>query len=192
MRLADLPQRLHEFDIIVSCTASSLPIIGLGMVDSAIKARRRRPVVMVDLAVPRDIEPEVGRLNDVYLYTVDDLSEIVQSGTDLRKAAVGQAEAIIETRVGHFMHWLESRGTVPLIQDIRQRGNDLKDFELERARKLLAKGEDPQAVIDALAQGLTNKFLHGSLHALQHAQGDDREALMKILPSLFRAHHSDK
>lgn len=192
MRLADLPQRLHEFDIIVSCTASSLPIIGLGMVDSAIKIRRRRPIVMVDLAVPRDIEPEVGRLNDVYLYTVDDLSEIVQSGTDLRKAAVGQAEAIIETRVGHFMHWLESRGTVPLIQDIRQRGNDLKDFELERARKLLAKGEDPQAVIDALAQGLTNKFLHGSLHALQHAQGDEREALMKILPGLFRAHHSDK
>ena len=100
--------------------------------------------------------------------------------------------AIIETRVGHFMHWLESRGTVPLIQDIRQRGNDLKDAELERARKLLAKGEDPQAVIDALAQGLTNKFLHGSLHALQHAQGDEREALMKILPGLFRAHHSDK
>ena len=192
LRLSDLPNRLQDFDIIVSCTASTLPIIGLGMVEKAIKARRHRPIVMIDLAVPRDIEQEVGRLNDVYLYTVDDLGEIVQSGTDSRKAAVGQAEAIIETRVSHFMHWLEGRGTVPLIQDIRQRGNDLRSFELERAKKLLAKGEDPALVLDALAQGLTNKFLHGSLHALQHAQGEEREALMKILPGLFRAHNSDK
>jgi glutamyl-tRNA reductase len=192
LRLSDLPNRLQDFDIIVSCTASTLPIIGLGMVEKAIKARRHRPIVMIDLAVPRDIEQEVGRLNDVYLYTVDDLGEIVQSGTDSRKAAVGQAEAIIETRVSHFMHWLEGRGTVPLIQDIRQRGNDLRSLELERAKKLLAKGEDPVLVLDALAQGLTNKFLHGSLHALQHAQGEEREALMKILPGLFRAHHSDK
>lgn len=191
-RLADLPQRLHEFDIVVSCTASSLPIIGLGMVESAIRARRHRPMVMVDLAVPRDIEPEIARLNDIYLYTVDDLGEIVQSGSDLRKAAIGQAEAIIETRVAHFMHWLETRGTVPLIQDLRQRGDHLKDFELERARRLLAKGEDPALVLDQLAQGLTNKFLHGSLHALQHAQGEEREALMKILPQLFRANPSDK
>ncbi len=192
LRLSDLPARLHEFDIIVSCTASTLPIIGLGMVESAIKSRRHRPIVMIDLAVPRDIEHEVSRLNDVYLYTVDDLGDIVQTGTDSRKAAVGQAEAIIETRVSHFMHWLEGRGTVPLIQDLRQRGDDLRTLELERAKKLLAKGEDPQAVLDALAQGLTNKFLHGSLHALQHAQGEEREALMKILPGLFRAHHSDK
>ncbi len=192
LRLSDLPARLHEFDIVVSCTASTLPILGLGMVESAIKTRKHRPMVMVDLAVPRDIETEVGRLNDVYLYTVDDLGEIVQSGTDSRKAAVGQAEAIIETRVSHFMHWLEGRGTVPLIQDLRQRGDDLRAFELERAKKMLARGEDPQAVLDALAQGLTNKFLHGSLHALQHAQGEEREALMKILPGLFRAHHSDK
>ena len=192
LRLSDLPTRLHDFDIIVSCTASTLPIIGLGMVENAIKARKHRPMVMVDLAVPRDIEMEVSRLNDVYLYTVDDLGDIVQSGADSRKAAVGQAEAIIETRVSHFMHWLEGRGTVPLIQDLRQRGDDLRSFEVERARKLLAKGEDPQVVLDALAQGLTNKFLHGSLHALQHAQGEEREALMKILPGLFRAHHSDK
>jgi glutamyl-tRNA reductase len=192
LRLSDLPARLHEFDIIVSCTASTLPIIGLGMVESAIKSRKHRPIVMIDLAVPRDIEAEVSRLNDVYLYTVDDLGDLVQTGTDSRQAAVGQAEAIIETRVSHFMHWLEGRGTVPLIQDLRQRGDDLRAFEVERAKKLLAKGEDPQTVMDALALGLTNKFLHGSLHALQHAQGEEREALMKILPGLFRANHSDK
>ena len=192
LRLSDLPARLHDFDIVVSCTASTLPIIGLGMVESAVKQRRHRPVVMVDLAVPRDIETEVGKLNDVYLYTVDDLSDIVQAGSDSRQAAVGQAEAIIETRVSHFMHWLETRGTVPLIQDLRQRGEDLSSIELERARKLLAKGEDPQVVLDLLAQGLTNKFLHGSLHALQHAQGEERDALMKILPGLFRSNNSNQ
>jgi len=192
LRLSDLPTRLHDFDIVVSCTASTLPIIGLGMVESAVKQRRHRPVVMVDLAVPRDIETEVGKLNDVYLYTVDDLSDIVQAGSDSRQAAVGQAEAIIETRVSHFMHWLETRGTVPLIQDLRQRGEDLRSIELERARKLLAKGEDPQVVLDLLAQGLTNKFLHGSLHALQHAQGEERDALMKILPGLFRSNNSNQ
>jgi len=192
LRLSDLPTRLHDFDIVVSCTASTLPIIGLGMVESAVKQRRHRPVVMVDLAVPRDIETEVGKLNDVYLYTVDDLSDIVQAGSDSRQAAVGQAEAIIETRVSHFMHWLETRGTVPLIQDLRQRGEDLSSIELERARKLLAKGEDPQVVLDLLAQGLTNKFLHGSLHALQHAQGEERDALMKILPGLFRSNNSNQ
>ncbi|HJV69401.1 glutamyl-tRNA reductase, partial [Ideonella sp.] len=106
LRLADLPQRLSEFDVVVSCTASSLPIIGLGAVERALKARRHRPMFMVDLAVPRDIEPEVGRLSDVYLYTVDDLSTLVQTAGEKRQAAVQQAEAIIETGVQGFVHWL--------------------------------------------------------------------------------------
>lgn len=192
IRLADLPLHLADFDIVISCTASSLPIIGLGMVENAIKKRRRKPMVMIDLAVPRDIESEVARLNDVYLYTVDDLGEVVQSGLGNRQAAVGQAEAIIETRVAHFMHWLENRDHVPLIQQLRQRGVQLQLLELERAKRKLARGESPQEVLDALAQGLTNKFLHGSLHALQHLQGADREALIKLLPELFRSNHIEK
>src|SRR3546814_10656561 len=100
MKLSDLPAKMADFDVIVSCTASSLPILGLGMVERATRSRRHRPMVMVDLAVPRDIEPEVGRLADVYLYSVDDLGRMVQSGTDARRAAVVQAEAIIETRIG--------------------------------------------------------------------------------------------
>ena len=111
-RLNDLPTRLHEFDIIVSSTASPLPIIGLGMVDSALKLRRRKPMVMIDLAVPRDFEPEISRLNDVYLYTVDDLGTMAQTGANLRQAAVSQAEIIIEERVGNFMHWLQGRNAV--------------------------------------------------------------------------------
>ena len=192
IRLSDLAMHLADFDIVISCTASSLPIIGLGMVENAVKKRRRKPIVMIDLAVPRDIEPEVGRLNDVYLYTVDDLGEVVQSGLGNRQAAVGQAEAIIETRVAHFMHWIETRDHVPLIQELRQRGHQLQQLELERAKKRLSKGEDPQEVLDALAQGLTNKFLHGSLHALQHLQGPERETLVKLLPELFRSNHIEK
>jgi len=192
IRLSDLPTHLADFDIVISCTASSLPIIGLGMVENAVKKRRRKPIVMIDLAVPRDIESEVGRLNDVYLYTVDDLGEIVESGLGNRQAAVGQAEAIIETRVAHFMHWLETRDQVPLIQELRQKGNQLQQIELERAKKRLSKGENPQEVLDALAQGLTNKFLHGSLHALQHLQGPERETLIKLLPELFRSNHIEK
>ena len=118
--LADLPARMAEFDIVVSCTASSLPIIGLGAVERALKARRHRPMFMVDLAVPRDIEPEVARLSDVYLYTLDDLSALVQIGGEKREAAVAQAEAIIETGVQSFVQWLDRRGSVPLIQALKK------------------------------------------------------------------------
>jgi glutamyl-tRNA reductase len=192
IRLADLHQRLPDFDIVVSCTASTLPIIGLGMVENAVKKRRRKPMVMIDLAVPRDIEPEISRLNDIYLYTVDDLGEVVKTGMGQRQAAVGQAEAIIETRVAHFMHWLQTRDQVPLIQELKQTGYELQQLELDRAKKRLAKGDSAQEVLDALAQGLTNKFLHGSLHALQHLQGEEREALIKLLPELFRSNHLEK
>jgi glutamyl-tRNA reductase len=109
MRLADLPSRLHEFDCVVSCTASTLPIIGLGAVERALKARKHRPMFMVDLAVPRDIEPEVKALEDVYLYTVDDLAHVVQTGQANRQAAVAQAEAIIDAGVQSFMHWMDQR-----------------------------------------------------------------------------------
>ena len=184
-KLSELPHRLHEFDIVVSSTASSLPIIGLGLVESALKHRRHKPMVMIDLAVPRDFEPEIARLNDVYLYTVDDLGMMIQTGASLRQAAVSQAEAIIEDRVGNFMHWMQGRNAVPIIQDIQQQGEQLRQLELERAMKRLMRGDDPQEVLQAMAQGLTNKFLHGSLHALQHSNGAERDALIKLLPKLF-------
>ena len=184
-KLSDLSHRLHEFDIVISSTASSLPIIGLGLVESALKHRRHKPMVMIDLAVPRDFEPEIARLNDVYLYTVDDLGVMIQTGASLRQAAVSQAEAIIEDRVGNFMHWMQGRNAVPLIQDIQQQGEQLRQLELERAMKRLMRGDDPQEVLQAMAQGLTNKFLHGSLHALQHSTGAERDALIKLLPKLF-------
>jgi len=186
IRLADLPTQLAKFDVVVSCTASSLPIIGLGLVERAIKARRHKPIFMVDLAVPRDIEPEVGRLDDVFLYTVDDLASVVQSGVENRQAAVAQAEAIIETRVQSFMHWIDNRAVVPVIQELHDSGEALRMAELERARKMLSRGEDIDTVLEALSKGLTAKFLHGPQQALHHAQGDERAQLVHLLPHLFR------
>ncbi|UVW30483.1 glutamyl-tRNA reductase [Massilia sp. H6] len=186
MCLADLPERLHQFDIVISCTASTLPLLGLGMVERAIKARRHRPIFMADLAVPRDIEPEVARLDDVFLYTVDDLAQVVQTGMESRQAAVSQAEAIIETRVQSFMHWVGDRAVVPVIRDLHESSEALRLAELERARKMLARGDDPEAVLEALSRGLSAKFLHGPQQALHHATGDERARLAALLPQLFR------
>ncbi|MGK5027932.1 glutamyl-tRNA reductase [Janthinobacterium psychrotolerans] len=186
IRLADLPEKLHQFDIVISCTASSLPLLGLGLVERAIKARRHKPMFMVDLAVPRDIETEVGRLNDVFLYTVDDLGKVVQTGLESRQAAVAQAEAIIETRVQSFMSWVDDRAMVPVIQDLHESSETLRQMEVERARKMLAKGADIDAVLEALSKGLTAKFMHGPQQALHRAQGDERKQLATLLPKLFR------
>jgi len=185
LRLADLPQRLAEFDVVVSCTASSLPIIGLGAVERALKVRRHRPMFMDHLAVPRDIEPEVSRLSDVYLYTVDDLSALVQSAGEKRQAAVQQAEAIIETGVQGFVHWLDQRGTVPLIQALNAQADDWRATEIARARKLLAKGADVDAVLEALSRGLTQKMLHGALAELHAADGEQRKELASTVSRLF-------
>ncbi|MCC9595593.1 MULTISPECIES: glutamyl-tRNA reductase [unclassified Rubrivivax] len=185
LRLADLPQRLHEFDAVISCTASSLPIIGLGAVESALKQRRHRPMFMVDLAVPRDIEPEVAKLRDVYMYTVDDLSAVVQSAGEKRQAAVQQAEAIIDAGVQSFAHWLDQRAAVPLIQALNRQAEDWTAIEMQRARRLLARGEPIDSVLEALSRGLTHKMLHGTLAELHAADGNEREHLAETVSRLF-------
>jgi glutamyl-tRNA reductase len=186
IELRELAAQLHEHDIVVSCTASSLPILGKGMVERALKARRRLPMFMVDLAVPRDIEPEVGELDDVFLYTVDDLKGIVQGNLDARRSAVEQAEAIIDTQVGQFMHWMQVRQSVPLIRALRDKAEDARRYEVERALRLLAKGDDPKQVLETLSQGLTNKLMHAPTQALNEATGDERRTLAETLARLFR------
>jgi glutamyl-tRNA reductase len=185
MRLADLPDRLAEFDVVVSCTASTLPILGLGLVEKVTRKRRRLPMVMVDLAVPRDIEPEVGRLDDVYLYSVDDLGAVVQSGAQARQAAVVQAEAIIDARVRSFMHWLQLRSTVPIIKGLQAGAQEVQAQELEKARRALARGESVDAVMDQLAHALTQKYLHGTLAAIHQSEEAERQQLLGWLPRLF-------
>jgi glutamyl-tRNA reductase len=185
MRLADLPERLHEFDAVVSCTASTLPLIGLGSVERALKRRRRRPMFMVDLAVPRDIEVEVKSLEDVYLYTVDDLAGVVQTAQANRQAAVAQAEAIVDAGVQNFLHWLEQRGTVPLIQQLNAQADEWRAFEIARARKLLAKGENVDAVLEALSKGLTQKMLHGAMAELRGGDATTRERATAAVHHFF-------
>ena len=185
MRLADLPNRLHEFDAVVSCTASTLPIIGLGAVERALKTRKHRPMFMVDLAVPRDIEPEVKALEDVYLYTVDDLAGVVETGQASRQAAVAQAEAIIDAGVQSFLHWMDQRGSVPLIVQLNAQADEWRAMELARARKLLARGESVDAVLEALSKGLTQKMLHGAMAELHAGDAGARERASSAIKHFF-------
>jgi glutamyl-tRNA reductase len=186
IELRSLAEHLHEHDVIVTCTAASLPILGKGLVERALRARRRRPIFMVDLGVPRDIEPEAGELDDVFLYTVDDLAELVSANLDSRRSALEQAEAIIDTQVGQFMHWMQSRSSVPLIRTLRERADEARRQELERARRLLARGEDPASVLEALSHGLANKLMHAPTQALNDAASDERQALAELLARLYR------
>ncbi len=185
MRLADLPGRLHEFDAVVSSTASQLPIIGLGAVERALKLRKHRPMFMVDLAVPRDIEPEVKALEDVYLYTVDDLAQVVQTGQAHRQAAVAEAEAIVDAGVQSFLHWMNQRRTVPLIRQLNAQADEWRAIEMARARKLLAKGEDVDAVLEALSRGLTQKMLHGAMAELHGGNEQSRERASAAIEHFF-------
>jgi glutamyl-tRNA reductase len=179
--LNDLPTQLALYDIVVCCTANPLPIIGKGLVESALRARKHRPMLMFDLAVPRDVEGEVGRLDDVFLYTVDDLGKIAREGADVRQGAVSQAEVIIENQVTDFMHWLGNRELVPTIRALRDSAERARRHELERAQRRLGRGDDPQRVIEELSSALTNKFLHAPTHALNHASDEDREQLAAML-----------
>jgi len=183
--LAELGERLHDFDVVISCTASSLPLIGLGAVERAMKARRRRPMLMLDLAVPRDIEPEVARLDDVFLYTVDDLARHVQTSGERRQAAVQQAEAIVSAGVASFAQWLEQRATVPLIQALQRQTEDWRQAELVKARRALARGQDVDAVMETLSAALTRKMLHGALSELHGSAGPAHAQWMDSVEKLF-------
>jgi glutamyl-tRNA reductase len=183
--LADLPQRLHEFDIVISCTASTLPLIGLGAVKSALRKRKSKPMFMVDLAVPRDIEPEVKDLRDVYLYTVDDLTEVINTGQVHRQAAVQSAEVIIDDGVQKFMTWLAHRNDVPLIQELNVQADAWRQQELIRARKLLDKGQSIDSVLEALSVGMMKKMLNGPLRELHHAEVEQRDKAREAVRKMF-------
>ncbi|HEY0664737.1 MAG TPA: glutamyl-tRNA reductase [Gallionella sp.] len=186
--LTDLPEQLAQYDIIVTSTASQLPILGKGMVERALKARKHRPIFIVDLAVPRDVEAEVAELNDVFLYSVDDIAEVVKDGLDARQSVVKEAEVILESGVSDFIHWMESREVVPTIRALRDHAERSRRHELEKALKLLARGDDPQRVLEAMSSGLTNKFLHSPTHALNQVNGNEREKFLDVIHRLYHLH----
>ncbi|MBC9070541.1 glutamyl-tRNA reductase [Thauera sp. CAU 1555] len=188
LRLDAIGEALPRFDVVVSCTAAPLPIVGLGMVERAVKVRRHRPMVMVDLAVPRDIEQEVGKLDDVFLYTVDDLAQVVDAGLESRQQAVLEAEEIIDTRVDGFLHWMQARDVVPTIRALRTHAESLRHAELERALRLLARGDDPRQVIEALSHGLTNKLVHGPTRYLNQTDGEQLAEASRLVQRLYNLH----
>lgn len=164
--LTDLPDILAEHDVVVSSTASPLPIVGKGLVERAIKQRRGMPMFLLDLAVPRDIEAEVADLDDAFLYTVDDMMSIVASGQEARAKAAEEAEQLVGNKVNEFLSWQQSRQTVPLIRALRDEGERARAYVLKNAMKQLAKGEAPEAVLERLSRQLTNKLLHAPTRTL--------------------------
>ncbi|MDD4962670.1 MAG: glutamyl-tRNA reductase [Gallionella sp.] len=186
--LAELPEHLAQHDIIVTCTGSPLPILGKGMVERALKTRKHRPLFIVDLAVPRDVEAEVSQLSDVFLYSVDDIAEVVKEGLGARQNAVKEAEVIINSGVSDFVHWMHSREVVPTIRALRDHADRNRRHELEKALRLLAKGEHPEKVLESMSSALTNKFLHAPTHALNQVQGDDRANFLDVVHRLYHLH----
>jgi glutamyl-tRNA reductase len=189
--LTEVPERLPQFDLVVTCTASTLPIIGKGTLERVVKQRRHRPVFIADLAVPRDVEAEAARLDDVFLYSVDDLMAIVKDNLSIRREAVVEAERMIAEQTGHFLHWLEGRTIVPTIAALSQHHDELRVAEIERARRALANGASPEQALETLARGLTNKLLHGPLSALNAAGDAERAELIAWLTRVYKLPESN-
>jgi len=189
--LNELPDRLAQFDMIVTSTASSLPILGKGLLERAIKSRRHAPMFIVDLAVPRDVEPEAAELDDLFLYSVDDLANIVKDNLQIRVDALAQAEAMIAEQAQGFLRWLDGRSVIPTLTALQGHHDGLRAAELERARKLLAGGAAPEQVIEQLARGLTNKFLHAPAQALTRAGEAERAQLLAMLHHIYQLPEDD-
>lgn len=173
--LSDVDARLQEADIIISSTASPLPIIGKGMVERALKARRNQPMLLVDIAVPRDVEPDVGKLANAYLYSVDDLQSIISHNLAQRKAAAVEAETIVAQETSEFMAWLRAQSVSETIREYRGQAEKTRDELTAKALAALAQGGDPQVIMQDLARSLTNKLIHAPTKSLQQAarNGDD-------------------
>jgi len=173
--LSDIPAELPGADIVISSTASQLPLIGKGMVERALKRRKHKPVFMVDIAVPRDIESEVADLQDVFLYTVDDLRSVIEDNRRTREKAAVAAQSIIAEQTENFIHNIQARTASDAIKVIRNRANTIKNTELEKATRALAAGQNPEDVAKQLAHNITNKLMHGPTVALRnaHQQGEE-------------------
>ncbi len=184
--LSELPKHLAEADIVVSSTASQLPILGKGLLESAIKKRKHKPVFMVDLAVPRDIETEVAQLNDVYLYTVDDLKNTIDENMNSRRRAAEQAEEIIDTEVEHFLGWLRSQGAQSTIRDYRMQAEGIREQALEKALSQLSNGVPAEEALKRLAHGLTNKLIHTPSAQIREAGVNERPDLIAAAREIFK------
>jgi len=184
--LTELPNHLAEADIVISSTASQLPILGKGRVESALKKRKHKPIFMVDLAVPRDIEAEVEQLQDVYLYTVDDLQHTIDQNMNSRREAAQQAEEIIDTQVDHFMAWLRAQEAQSTIRDYRKQAEQQRDEALQKALALLKNGTPAEQALERLAHTLTNKLMHTPSTQIRLAAENERQDLIAAIHEIFK------
>ena len=183
--LTELDRHLPDADIVISATASRDPILGVAAVRAALKARRHRQMLVLDLAVPRDIDPAVGELADAYLYTVDDLEQVIEENRASRREAAAQAEAIIELQVEHYMAWWQAQGRQDALRKLRSDAEAHRTDLLERARAQVAAGEPADAVLERLARQLTNKLLHAPSTALRQAALDGDADLLRAAERLY-------
>ncbi len=190
--LGEIPNHLAEADIVISSTGSQLPILGKGAVEQAIKIRKHAPIFMVDIAVPRDIEEQVGELEDIFLYTVDDLKEIIDEGLKSRQEAALKAEDIIEVEVSHFMNWLRSLSSIDTMRQYRQQAESVRDSVLENAKKQLEKGKPADQVLEEVARQLTNKLIHRPCVQIKQAGMDGRTDLIEAAIELFNLQSDEK
>lgn len=183
--LSDIPEQLVNADIVVSSTNSQLPLLGKGTVERALKSRKHRPMLLIDLAVPRDIEPEVGQIADAYLYTVDDISEVIEDGQKSREEAAAQAESIIERGIEEYRQHLRSLNAVATLKVFRSKADAIRETELQRARRALEKGDDPARVLEGLARTLTNKLIHAPSVQMKKASAEGKDELVSLTRRLF-------
>lgn len=186
MQLTDVAACLHEYDIVIASTGSALPVVGKGAVEAAIRARRRRPMFIVDIAVPRDVEPAVADLADVYLYTIDDLTDIIEENARQRRAAAESAESLVDDGASQYVRERRIRQSQGLLRRFRDQADTIRDVELARALRELDAGADPRAVLSDLSRGLTNKLIHTPTVAIREAGADGRSDLLDYLKSLYR------
>lgn len=185
LSLTELADYLFHADIIVTATLSPLPLLGKGIVERALKKRKHKPMLMIDLGVPRDIESEISQLNDVYLYTLDDLQKFIQENKDKRNLAAQQAENIIDLQTAHFMRSQQMRTATPTIRAYREKMQDIRDKELLKALQRLENGENPQQIMHEFSQALVNKFIHQPSVQLRHAASHGQTDILTTAKQLF-------
>jgi len=190
--LSDIPEQLVKVDIVISSTNSQLPLLGKGAVERALKQRRHKPMLLVDLAVPRDIEVEVGEIADAYLFSVDDISEVIEDNVKSRAEAAHQAHSIIERGVEEYQSRLRSLNAVTTLRAFREKAETIRDTELQRAVKALEKGETADKVVEGLARAITNKLIHSPSVQMKKASSQGRDELLQLIQELYELSDQDK
>lgn len=186
LQLTDVAANLADYDIIIASTGSSLPVVGKGALEAAVKQRRHKPIFIVDIAVPRDIEPEAADLPDVYLYTIDDLTDIIDENVRNRRAAAEEAETLVLDGANHYLRERRAHHGQDLLRRFRDQAATIQQSELDKALKELRGGADPEMLLQSLSRGLTNKLIHTPTTAIRNASADGRADLLEYLKSLYQ------